>query len=36
MNGQGDLLYQDIYDKNEIYSHQVRVMKAWLEQGGTL
>lgn len=36
MNGQGDLLYQDIYDKNEIYSHQVRMMKAWLEQGGTL
>lgn len=36
MNGQGDLLYQDIYDKNEIYSHQVRMMKAWVEQGGTL
>lgn len=35
MNGQGDLLYQDIYDRNYIYSHQVTMMKAWLEQGGT-
>lgn len=32
MNGQGDLLYQDIYGNNEIYSHQTRIMKQWLEK----
>ena len=30
MNGQGDLIYQDIYDKNKIYRHQAEMMKEWL------
>lgn len=30
MNGQGDLIYQDIYDKNVIYRHQAEMMKEWL------
>lgn len=30
MNGQGDLIYQDIYDKNMIYRHQAKMMKEWL------
>ena len=27
MNGQGDLIYQDIYHENRIYRHQVQMMK---------
>lgn len=30
LNGQGDLIYQDIYDKNRIYLHQAEMMKEWL------
>lgn len=30
MNGQGDLIYQDIYDNNRIYRHQAEMMKEWL------
>lgn len=30
MNGQGDLIYQDIYDQNRIYLHQAEIMKEWL------
>lgn len=30
MNGQGDLIYQDIYDKNLIYRHQAEMMREWL------
>ncbi len=30
MNAQGDLIYQDIYHENRIYSHQAEMMKAWL------
>lgn len=30
MNGQGDLIYQDIYDKNSIYQHQAKMIKRWL------
>ena len=30
MNGQGDLIYQDIYDNNIIYRHQAEMMKEWL------
>lgn len=29
MNGQGDLLYQDIYGRNQIYSHQAKMMAQW-------
>ncbi len=29
MNGQGDLLYQDIYDKNSIYSEQIGEFLTW-------
>ena len=29
MNGQGDLIYQDIYQDNVIYRHQARMMKEW-------
>jgi len=36
MNGQGDLLYQDIYSDNKIYSHQADMMKSWLEHGGKI
>lgn len=32
MNGQGDLLYQDIYEDNRIYDHQARMMKRWCDQ----
>ncbi len=32
MNGQGDLIYQDIYHQNQIYRHQARMMKEWLEE----
>ncbi len=27
MNGQGDLIYQDIYHKNKIYQHQVQILQ---------
>ncbi len=27
MNGQGDLIYQDIYRENAIYAHQIRLMQ---------
>ena len=30
MNGQGDLIYQDIYHENRIYRHQAEMMKRWL------
>lgn len=30
LNGQGDLIYQDIYAQNRIYRHQAEMMKAWL------
>ncbi len=30
LNGQGDLIYQDIYDQNRIYLHQAEMMKEWL------
>jgi len=30
MNGQGDLIYQDIFNKNVIYRHQVEIMKNYL------
>lgn len=33
MNGQGDLLYQDIYKENTIYLHQAVMMKEWVNQG---
>lgn len=36
MNAQGDLIYQDIYHRNVIYSHQVQIMKAWLSGSGYL
>lgn len=29
MNGQGDLIYQDIYHENRIYRRQCEMMKAW-------
>jgi hypothetical protein len=32
MNGQGDLIYQDIYQENRIYLHQAQMMKAWLNE----
>lgn len=32
MNGQGDLIYQDIYHENRIYLHQAKLMKAWKQQ----
>lgn len=31
MNGQGDLLYQDIYSDNAIYFHQASMMKKWMD-----
>ena len=31
MNAQGDLIYQDIYHENVIYSHQARMIKNWLQ-----
>lgn len=34
MNGQGDLLYQDIYSENRIYGHQAEMMADWMEQKG--
>ncbi|MCI8983752.1 MAG: hypothetical protein HFG78_15380 [Hungatella sp.] len=30
LNGQGDLIYQDIYSENRIYRHQAEIMKEWL------
>ncbi|MDE6618937.1 MAG: STM4014 family protein [Lachnospiraceae bacterium] len=30
MNAQGDLIYQDIYNKNSIYGHQAEMMRQWL------
>ncbi len=30
MNAQGDLIYQDIYHQNRIYSHQAEMMKEWI------
>ena len=30
INGQGDLIYQDIYNENIIYTNQVKEMKRWL------
>lgn len=30
LNGQGDLIYQDIFDKNKIYRHQAEMMKEWM------
>ena len=30
MNGQGDLIYQDIFNKNIIYRRQAEMMKEWL------
>lgn len=32
MNGQGDLIYEDIYHENQIYLHQAQVMKEWTER----
>ena len=32
MNAQGDLIYQDIYHENHIYSHQTKIMKRWLKE----
>lgn len=34
INGQGDLLYQDIYQENKIYRRQAEVMKAWIKEQG--
>ena len=31
MNAQGDLIYQDIFNKNIIYGHQARMMREWLQ-----
>lgn len=31
MNAQGDLIYQDIYQENKIYHHQVKIIKDWLK-----
>lgn len=33
MNGQGDLIYQDIYHENIIYRHQAEIMAEWLRDG---
>lgn len=30
MNAQGDLIYQDIYNRNQIYCHQAEMMRDWL------
>ena len=32
MNAQGDLIYQDLYDQNQIYRRQAVWMKAWLSK----
>ncbi len=32
MNGQGDLIYQDIYHENIIYRRQAELMRRWLER----
>lgn len=32
MNGQGDLIYQDIYNDNRIYRHQAEIMKRGLRE----
>lgn len=34
MNAQGDLIYQDIYNANRIYTDQVRIMRERLEEKG--
>ncbi len=34
MNGQGDLIYQDIYNENKIYRRQAEMMKEWLYGNG--
>ena len=34
MNGQGDLIYQDIYRKNAIYLHQAELIKKMGEELG--
>ncbi len=31
MNGQGDLIYQDIYNQNRIYHSQAWIMREWLD-----
>lgn len=31
MNAQGDLMYQDIFHKNQIYCREVEMMKEWVE-----
>ncbi|MDO4330022.1 MAG: STM4014 family protein [Lachnospiraceae bacterium] len=36
MNGQGDLIYQDIYHENRIYLHQAEMMKQWMEKATNL
>ncbi len=33
MNGQGDLIYQDIFAGNVVYRHQAELMKAWVGEG---
>ncbi len=35
MNGQGDLIYQDIYNDNRIYRHQAEIMKRELYKEAT-
>lgn len=32
MNGQGDLIYQDIYQENKIYCRQAQIMNKWLKE----
>lgn len=32
LNGQGDLLYEDIYNDNSIYLHQAAMMQQWITQ----
>ena len=32
LNGQGDLLYEDIYNDNSIYLHQASMMQQWITQ----
>lgn len=33
MNGQGDLIYQDIYESNRIYTKQAEMMRRWMMHG---
>ena len=35
MNGQGDLIYEDIFHENRIYRHQAAMMKQWAETEGS-